>query len=231
MNYDKLKSEIIDAVSSLIDSKITEAKLLADGWIKYETCANFPVENHDMVEVRFRSGASSIGKVGTFSWVIDGDDGDILFFRKVEQPAPEPVKPWPQEGDTYFVAKENGIVKELLFSSYRYDIGALSVGNVLKTKAQAERRLEAMKVLTELRNCDGVVPIEVPWERDLYGIFWHPAENEEGFYVASCGNFQLPIGGVHFSSNADAKAARKKIGQKRLRVYLDDFLNLPMEGE
>lgn len=133
------------------------------------------------------------------------------------------VKQWPQVGDEYFYVSTSGAEDHATFrdiSSERFMIG---VGNVFKTRAEANRRVEALKVQADLRRMPGV-----EWA-GLYGIGL--SHNSAGFSATRSMLPNVSICGVWFSTKAQANAAIKTIGQERLQLWLDDYLQTPIGGE
>jgi len=138
------------------------------------------------------------------------------------------VKQWPESNDTFFCFEHDGRVSSYTWYGHECDIGILSIGNAFKTRAEAERRVEALKVQAELRRMPGRTAPPNTDGRKCWGI------------VVSCGgcstvsflhsaNELTPVCGVFFSSKEYAELALSTIGQGRLQLWLDDYLQTPIE--
>ena len=131
------------------------------------------------------------------------------------------VKQWPVAGDTYYFDDAFAGVNRLEFMHASYDGYRISTGNFFKTQAEAERRVEALKVQAELRRMPGV-----EWA-GRYGIGL--SHNSAGFSATRSMLPNVSICGVWFSTKSQANYAIKTIGQERLQIWLDDYLQTPIE--
>jgi hypothetical protein len=143
----------------------------------------------------------------------------------------EAVKEWPIKGDHFWSIDVSGAI---LCSAWGWPTDCderASIGNVLRTKAQAERHVEALKVAAELRR--------MPWRRGAPNPKGRAAwaiicDQDVGFYADYFGTNKThtyAIAGVWFESRAAARHAIDTIGQDRLRLWLSDYLDEPMGDE
>lgn len=137
---------------------------------------------------------------------------------------------WPQIGDAYWVVDFDGDIFKCAFANSVYEEERLATGNCFRTEAEAIRRLESLKVQTELRRMPGRCAFEhASGEQffiyfDEFGCCFEVGRNE------SCEiSRNDAIAGVWFATIECACHALDTIGQERLRVYLDDFLQTPIK--
>jgi len=136
------------------------------------------------------------------------------------------VKQWPVAGDTYYFDDAFAGVNCMEFMLASYDGHRINTGNFFKTQSEANRRVEALKVQAELRR--------MPFITD-------PAEERNAWFLCHiAGAFAAKhnataitdaIAGVFFESGKAAKYALDTIGQERLQLWLDDYLQTPIGGE
>lgn len=146
------------------------------------------------------------------------------------------VKQWPQVGSTLFAITSSGDV-------VKYEVGAsmpgdvldefTSIGNVFKTRAEAERRVEALKVQAELRRMPGVVT-PVFNHSDYFAIISRQTIGEHGeqchaIWIDKTGHVCLAVAGVWFETKQHADDALYKIGRPRIELWIDDYLQTPIE--
>lgn len=60
-------------------------------------------------------------------------------------------KPWPQEGDKYWLALESGGTTELQWDNDGLDRSYKGMGNLFRTKEEAEKELKLRKAITRVR--------------------------------------------------------------------------------
>lgn len=151
--------------------------------------------------------------------VMNAEIDRLIAARKSE------VKQWPQDGDAYFYVFGSGTVSAGKWENLRQEQDALSIGNVFKTEAEANRRVEAMKVQAELRRMPGVCR----WDSNSYFISF--CNGDDMPKIRQSGSFTsmtAAIGGVWFEGPVYAKSAIETIGQNRLQIWLDDYLQTPI---
>ncbi len=139
------------------------------------------------------------------------------------------VKQFPSENDKYFHTWGDGDIDYTNWHNDRPDRKRLSVGNAFKTRAEAERRVEALKVHAELRRMPGVVS----WERGVIKFAIQPDSKCTDDFTVVQGTFWCPCAvacGVFFESEKAAAHALHTIGQERLQIWLDDYLQTPIGG-
>ena len=120
---------------------------------------------------------------------------------------------FPQDGDEYGYIDNDGVVMEMEWRGIEYDQGRLSIGNVYKTKEQAEFDAEKLKVEAELRK------------------FSRPfKEDENNYYIEIyLPNKKLSIdrseffktqGTIYFESKKVANETIDTVGADRIKKYI-----------
>lgn len=61
----------------------------------------------------------------------------------------------PTLNDEYYVINSNGLIERRKFYDTNFDHAVYSIGNVFRTREEAESQVKSMKVLAELRQCEG----------------------------------------------------------------------------
>lgn len=118
---------------------------------------------------------------------------------------------WPQEGDDYYCLASDGYIEVESWyggevNRYHYD-----VGNCFRTKEEAERYSEHLKVCAELRRmADGSVKDE-EWHVPHYDSF-----NDHVFVYMHDVYSETPY---IFASDESAQKAIDTIGEERLKKY------------
>lgn len=135
------------------------------------------------------------------------------------------VKQWPQVGDkVWFPA--NGGVNYAIFNLGETHFFWLQCDHFSKTKKEAERRVEALKVQAELRRMPGVVAHQR--NKNIWFIGYSFGDLCVMYYHT---NPMSAFCGVYFLDEHSAQSAFDKIGAKRLQLWLDDYLQTPIGGE
>ena len=86
-----------------------------------------------------------------------------------------------------------------------------TVGNVFKTKEEAEFQLERLKVISELKSFSTKLQIN----KDNYGIEYDAIEKEIYIY----NNIHMSTGGIVFDTKKDAENAIEAVGKDRVLKY------------
>lgn len=118
----------------------------------------------------------------------------------------------PGDGDSYYCIFDDGDVKEIWWRYHDVHNGRLSIGNVFKTKEEAEFEVERLKVIAELKR----------FSREFkYGLanyyIKYDYTNDNITYVLSYTNI-LPS--ICFESNERFREAVEAVGEDRIKKYL-----------
>jgi len=136
------------------------------------------------------------------------------------------TKPWPQVGDVYLWMDSIGDAITHNWVGSSLDQGRLAIGNCYRPehRAYAERHVEAMKVQAELRRMPGVC------QRNAHA--WFIAAREDGDFalLTNCCFLTDPMAGVFFRSESEIKHAIDTITPRRLALFRDDYLQVPIDG-
>lgn len=79
---------------------------------------------------------------------------DEAFWEAVCRVAKE-VKAWPQRGDTYWAIYNDVEIESVCWLNDHVDRSRKAIGNIFRTQEEAEKQLEALKVVAELRSQPG----------------------------------------------------------------------------
>ena len=120
---------------------------------------------------------------------------------------------FPQFGDDYWYVDSDTDVLDVAWYGGEYDQGRLSIGNVFKTKEQAEFAAEKLKVEAELRK------FSRPFEKGEYNsyIFFYI----DGDYLEVGYKVSAPSqGAIYFESEEKAKQVIQSVGEERIKKYI-----------
>ena len=121
---------------------------------------------------------------------------------------------FPQEGDSFYSISETGNIEGgMIWGGYPVDMNRMAMGNIFKTKEQAEFAAEKLKVEAELRKFGR------PFKEDEYNYFIqiHPSHNN---IVVESDDFYQTQGTIYFESTAIANEATDTVGEERIKKYL-----------
>lgn len=143
----------------------------------------------------------------------DVPKGYEALFKEVVNEMIKKVTTWPQIGDKYYYISDWDIEEEQ-FDDDGYDSRLQSIGNMFKTKEEAEFKLEQLKVLHELEK---LTDDDQEWD----GNHRHYAIK----YLRDLNKFNIEYWVTdqhcqfYFKSYDSALAAINKIGENRLKKY------------
>ena len=120
---------------------------------------------------------------------------------------------FPQDGDEYWYLDTTGDIYNENWECFSFEKATLEIGNVFKTKEQAEFAVEKLKVEAELRK------FSRPFE---YGKF-----NYCLLFDIDGNNFRTDVtsycpsqGAIYFESEEKAQEAVSAVGKERIKKYL-----------
>ena len=120
---------------------------------------------------------------------------------------------FPQYNDIYYYIKPNGRVDCFNWDEVNYDLEAQGIGNVFKTKEQAEFAVEKLKVEAELRKFGK--PFE-SMENNFYIVFDASDGSVDVWYVS----YSKIQGAIYFESKKKANEAIESVGKERIKKYI-----------
>ena len=121
---------------------------------------------------------------------------------------------FPQEGHWYWhITSDAGIGINSWEGGLEFEKEQLSIGNVFRTKEQADFAVEKLKVEAELRKFGR------PFKEDEYNYFIqiHPSHNN---IVVESDDFYQTQGAIYFESTTIANEAIDAIGENRIKKYI-----------
>ena len=120
---------------------------------------------------------------------------------------------FPQAGDMYWYIDNDGEVMEMEWQGNEYDQGRLSIGNVFKTKEEAEFAAEKLRVETELRKFSR--PFKYgDWN---FEILWNNHENNTEL---DWSGYVVRQSVIYFESGEIAEKAIEAVGKERIKKYI-----------
>lgn len=132
----------------------------------------------------------------------------------------EDKQPWPSKGDTYYYIDDEGNVSySKLYcpedTSY-IDINRRNIGNIFKTKEEAEFERERLKVLNELKSLSDD---DQEWDNENthYYIVYELDSDKLNVWYNRIAKLTHPY---WFKSEESAKNAIETIGEDRLKKYV-----------
>ena len=120
---------------------------------------------------------------------------------------------FPQVEDDYWYVLGDAEVIFTVWYGDDYDKGRLSIGNVFKTKEQAEFVVEKLKVEAELRK------FSRPFKEDDYNSFIELYMFDKTLTVDSNEYWQTQ-GVIYFESDEKAQQAIDTVGEERIKKYV-----------
>jgi len=129
-----------------------------------------------------------------------------------EMAAAQAPKPWPQIGDMYWAVISTGRVTAEKWANTAVDQDRLSIGNIFRTEADAEREVKAHKLLAELRRQPGrkaFVYGDINW-----GISVQEGSVTATWHMIANGSWQS----IGFSAEQHVLAAVEAVGEDNIRA-------------
>ena len=120
---------------------------------------------------------------------------------------------FPQDGDKYWLIEETLGVSRYAWAGDDFDNKLLSVGNVFRTKQQAEFAIEKLKVEAELRKFSR--PFE--YGENNFFIQTNPSHNN---IVIDADDYSQIQGVIYFESQEKAQQAIQSVGEERVKKYI-----------
>ena len=120
---------------------------------------------------------------------------------------------FPQEGDFYWIIEDSTEVSRYAWEGDDFDNQHLPVGNVFKTKDQAEFEVEKLKVEAELRK------FSVPFE-PMVDNFYMVLDTSDGVIDIWSMRYSKAQGAIYFESKKTAIEAIQSVGKERIKKYL-----------
>ena len=120
---------------------------------------------------------------------------------------------FPQDGDVYWYINPLGFAFHDEWSGFITEGHKIEIGNIFKTKEQADFAVEKLKVEAELRK------FSRPFKEDEYNYFIqiHPSHNN---IVTDSDDYYQTQGTIYFESTTIANEAIDSIGAERIKKYL-----------
>ncbi len=125
----------------------------------------------------------------------------------------EQEQEFPQDGDEYWYIDNDGYILNEKWDGLDFEEYRLAIGNVFKTKEQAEFAVEKLKVEAELRKFSR--PFE-PMENNFYIVFDAGDVSVDVWYVS----YSKIQGAIYFESKENAQQAIKSVGADRIKKYI-----------
>ena len=120
---------------------------------------------------------------------------------------------FPQDGDGYWYIDDYGYILSEKWDGLDFEEFRLEIGNVFKTKEQAEFAAEKLKVEAELRK------FSRPFEKGEYNsyIFFYI----DGDYLEVGYKVSTPSqGAIYFESEEKARKVIEAVGEERIKKYI-----------
>ena len=120
---------------------------------------------------------------------------------------------FPQDGDVYWYINPLGFAFHDEWSGFITEGHKIEIGNIFKTKEQADFAVEKLKVEAELRK------FSRPFKEDEYNYFIqiHPSHNN---IVTDSDDYYQTQGTIYFESTTIANEAIDAIGENRIKKYI-----------
>lgn len=120
---------------------------------------------------------------------------------------------FPQDGDEYWLIEDSTGVSRYAWEGDDFDNQHLPVGNVFKTKDQAEFAVEKLKVEAELRK------FSKPFE-PMADNFYMVLDTSDGVIDIWSMVYSKAQGAIYFESKKTAIEAIQSVGKERIKKYI-----------
>lgn len=120
---------------------------------------------------------------------------------------------FPKDGDIYWLIDDEGNVFNTFYDNHYIDRYHQLIGNVFKTKEQAEFAVEKLKVEAELRKYSR------PFERGRFNHYIFIDTDGNHLKVNSL-IYGQPQGTIYFESEEKVQQAIKSVGEERIKKYI-----------
>lgn len=120
---------------------------------------------------------------------------------------------FPQFGDEYWYSNHDGGVLPSTYDNHYMDRDRHSIGNVFRTKEQAEFAVEKLKVEAELRK------FSRPFKEYESNYFIQLDMSDNGTAIASDDYYQTQ-GIIYFGTMEDTSLAIESVGRERIKKYI-----------
>lgn len=132
----------------------------------------------------------------------------------------EDKKQWPFDGDIYYCLDNDGIIFTSIWNvtdnlPSSVDIDRRDIGNIFKTKEEAEFACERLKVLNQLRN---LADDDQGWN-SIYQHYYIIYDLDHDKLDIWSNYFVMLSPGYWFKSKESAEAAIKTVGEDKLKKY------------
>lgn len=133
---------------------------------------------------------------------------------KLKAQCEEPKSPHPRwkpaYAEQYYILWCTGAIEETCWAGIEIDNKEYDIGNVFRTKAEAEFAATRLKVIAEMREWAG-------HNYDGAYIYYHRPSDE--IMIAWDGDSTCCFGSIHFKCIDDAENCVKAVGKDRIKKY------------
>lgn len=134
-------------------------------------------------------------------------------FDKRVEALKEEEQEFPQDGDVYWYINPLGFAFHDEWSGFITEVHKIEIGNVFKTKEQADFAVEKLKVEAELRKFSR--PFE--YGKFNYYLFFDIDGNS---FRTDFTSYCPPQGAIYFESEDEAIKAIRSVGEERIKKYI-----------
>ena len=133
-------------------------------------------------------------------------------------------KKWkPESGDTiYYVSSTGHVYEETFCTCSNSDNDKVSFNNVFKTKEEAKKMLEKLKIINRLRELS-TINFNDDCNQLHFIIFYDSEKKQIRYNVHHC--FRESPFEVYFATQEDCENAIKEIGEENLKKYYFDVVD------
>jgi len=120
---------------------------------------------------------------------------------------------FPRDGDDYWYVYDDAEVMDIEWDGSDCDQGRLSIGNVFKTKEEAEFAVEKLKVEAELRKLSRPF-VDGEWNNHI-----KYSQSFDELSISTSLVYQTQ-GVIYFEGGEKARQAIKSVGEERIKKYI-----------
>lgn len=120
---------------------------------------------------------------------------------------------FPQDGDGYWYIDDEGYISNEKWDGLDFEEYRLAVGNIFKTKKQAEFAVEKLKVEAELRK------FSKPFKEDGNNCFIQINSSYNNIVIDTDEGYQTQ-GTIYYETRNEALLAIESVGEERIKKYI-----------
>ena len=142
------------------------------------------------------------------------DEGGLNRLEEYKEPETKEKEEWPGVGDVYHCVTGSGAVIIDTWADAKCDHSSMAIGNIFRTREEAEFAVEKLKVIHELKKL--AEPKDTKWDGRPH-FYFYCNTYDKSICVNSVTTFK--ICDIYFAFESDARKAIAAVGEDRIKKY------------